>query len=102
MFLLPQFLFLDRADLPDHTLRASTTSQSVTPKGDLVTTTTTTYIKAPENQGTGAAGLLRLLCVLEALTLMGHLYISYEYILIFSDMKCICLPVSFVCCCFTG
>ncbi|XP_050736733.1 uncharacterized protein LOC127008574 isoform X1 [Eriocheir sinensis] len=46
-----EFLFLDRADLPDHTLRASTTSQSVTPRGDLVTTTTTTYIKAPDNQG---------------------------------------------------
>lgn len=46
-----QFLFLDRADLPEHTLRASNTSQSVTPRGDLITTTTTTYIKAPETQG---------------------------------------------------
>lgn len=47
-----QFLFLDRADLPEHTLRASATSRSLTPKGDIVTTTTTTYIKAPEAQGT--------------------------------------------------
>ncbi|KAK8404481.1 hypothetical protein O3P69_007611 [Scylla paramamosain] len=45
-----EFLFLDRADLPEHTLRASTTSKSVTPRGDLITTTTTTYIKAPEAQ----------------------------------------------------
>nr|XP_045620378.1 uncharacterized protein LOC123771715 [Procambarus clarkii] len=45
-----EFLFLDRADLPEHTLRSSATSQSLTPKGDLITTTTTTYVKAPESQ----------------------------------------------------
>ncbi|KAK8735679.1 hypothetical protein OTU49_005262 [Cherax quadricarinatus] len=44
-----EFLFLDRADLPEHTLRSSATSQSITPKGDLITTTTTTYVKAPES-----------------------------------------------------
>ncbi|XP_068240438.1 uncharacterized protein [Palaemon carinicauda] len=43
-----EFLFLDRADLPDLTLRSSATSQSLSSKGDLVTTTTTTYVKAPE------------------------------------------------------
>ncbi|XP_042225690.1 uncharacterized protein LOC121868805 isoform X2 [Homarus americanus] len=45
-----EFLFLDRADLPEHTLRSSATSQSLTSKGDLITTTTTTYVKAPELQ----------------------------------------------------
>ncbi|KAK8735678.1 hypothetical protein OTU49_005262 [Cherax quadricarinatus] len=61
-----EFLFLDRADLPEHTLRSSATSQSITPKGDLITTTTTTYVKAPEspdvivNGGDGvAAAVLR-------------------------------------------
>lgn len=61
-----EFLFLDRADLPDLTLRSSATSQSLSAKGDLVTTTTTTYVKAPEckdvivNGGDGvAAAVLR-------------------------------------------
>ncbi|XP_064121935.1 uncharacterized protein LOC135226386 [Macrobrachium nipponense] len=61
-----EFLFLDRADLPDLTLRSSATSQSLSSKGDLVTTTTTTYVKAPEckdvivNGGDGvAAAVLR-------------------------------------------
>ncbi|XP_042877075.1 uncharacterized protein LOC122256440 isoform X4 [Penaeus japonicus] len=45
-----EFLFLDRADLPDLTLRSSATSQSLSSKGDLVTTTTTTYVKAPDSQ----------------------------------------------------
>ncbi|KAK4316805.1 hypothetical protein Pmani_012062 [Petrolisthes manimaculis] len=43
-----EFLFLDRAEVPEHTVRTSATSQSVGPKGALVTTTTTTYVKAPE------------------------------------------------------
>lgn len=46
-----QFLFLDRADLPEHTLRSSATSQSLTSRGDIITTTTTTYVKAPDSQG---------------------------------------------------
>ncbi|XP_069950546.1 uncharacterized protein [Cherax quadricarinatus] len=51
-----EFLFLDRADLPEHTLRSSATSQSITPKGDLITTTTTTYVKAPESPVVAGAG----------------------------------------------
>ncbi|XP_071520419.1 uncharacterized protein [Panulirus ornatus] len=45
-----EFLFLDRADLPEHTLRSSATSQSLTSRGDIITTTTTTYVKAPDSQ----------------------------------------------------
>ncbi|KAK7085840.1 hypothetical protein SK128_008475, partial [Halocaridina rubra] len=45
-----EFLFLDRADLPDLTLRSSATTQSLSSKGDLVTTTTTTYVKAPDSK----------------------------------------------------
>ena len=45
-----QFLFLDRADFPELALRSSATSQSISSKG-VVTTTTTTYIKPLDNSG---------------------------------------------------
>ncbi|XP_018016758.1 uncharacterized protein LOC108673437 isoform X1 [Hyalella azteca] len=42
-----EFLFLDGGDLPDLTVRCSKVQQSISPQGERVKTTTTTYTKLP-------------------------------------------------------